>query len=219
MITPTKVFRRQDMPRLPMPSSVCSAGCSLGSNTSCITAPGKTGWLDHGYSSQQWLEHTPSITTVAVSFSVIIAAVSGVSRLGDFPASPCSYRRDDRLCDLLSALHLVRGAFHCGHAADNRCDRFPISRGSPDVSGPGRGEQRRRVNEKVGRRPCDGQSDFLGVLPPAKVFGPFANQLRSGIDLAVFDYCFVNTAVATLLWFKPFATAMALTVVVSESVK
>ena len=46
--------------------------------------PGKTGWLDHGYSSQQWLAHTPAITVIAVGSSVLIAAISGALAYGIF---------------------------------------------------------------------------------------------------------------------------------------
>jgi hypothetical protein len=40
--------------------------------------PGTGGFISHEFVSQQWLQHTPLITAVAVAFSVIIAAISGV---------------------------------------------------------------------------------------------------------------------------------------------
>jgi hypothetical protein len=40
--------------------------------------PGTGGFISHDFVSQQYLQHTPSITAVAVVFSVIIAAISGV---------------------------------------------------------------------------------------------------------------------------------------------
>jgi hypothetical protein len=40
--------------------------------------PGTVGVLNRDFASEQYLEHTPLITAVAVVFSVILAAVSGV---------------------------------------------------------------------------------------------------------------------------------------------
>jgi hypothetical protein len=40
--------------------------------------PGTGGFITHGFVSQQYLQHTPLVTTVAAVFSVIIAAISGV---------------------------------------------------------------------------------------------------------------------------------------------
>ncbi|HKP36518.1 MAG TPA: hypothetical protein VJT71_06640 [Pyrinomonadaceae bacterium] len=40
--------------------------------------PGKGGLFDDGFASQQYLQHTPLITAVAVAFSVMLAIVSGV---------------------------------------------------------------------------------------------------------------------------------------------
>src|SRR5438132_9330497 len=40
--------------------------------------PGTGGFISHGFVSQQYLPHTPLITAVAVVFSSIIAAISGV---------------------------------------------------------------------------------------------------------------------------------------------
>jgi hypothetical protein len=40
--------------------------------------PGTGGILNRDFASQQYLQHTPLITAVAVAFSVILAAVSGV---------------------------------------------------------------------------------------------------------------------------------------------
>jgi hypothetical protein len=40
--------------------------------------PGTGGFISHDFVSQQYLQHTPFITAVAVVFSVIIAAISGV---------------------------------------------------------------------------------------------------------------------------------------------
>jgi hypothetical protein len=39
--------------------------------------PGTGGFLGHEFLSQQYLQHTPLITAVAIAFSVIIAAISG----------------------------------------------------------------------------------------------------------------------------------------------
>jgi hypothetical protein len=49
--------------------------------------PGTGGFLHHDFVSQQWLQHAPLITAVAVAFSVIIAAVSGVLAFGIFRRS------------------------------------------------------------------------------------------------------------------------------------
>ena len=40
--------------------------------------PDQGGFLHREFANQQWLQHTPLITGVAVVFSVIIAAISGV---------------------------------------------------------------------------------------------------------------------------------------------
>jgi hypothetical protein len=40
--------------------------------------PGTGGVLNRDFASQQYLQHTPLLTAIAVGFSVIIAAVSGV---------------------------------------------------------------------------------------------------------------------------------------------
>ena len=40
--------------------------------------PGTGGLLGHEFLSQQYLQHTPFVTAVAIAFSVIIAAISGV---------------------------------------------------------------------------------------------------------------------------------------------
>ena len=40
--------------------------------------PGTGGFISHDFVSQQYLQHTPFNTVVAVVFSVIIAAISGV---------------------------------------------------------------------------------------------------------------------------------------------
>jgi hypothetical protein len=40
--------------------------------------PGTGGLLNRDFASQQYLQHTPLITAVAVAFSIILAAVSGV---------------------------------------------------------------------------------------------------------------------------------------------
>jgi hypothetical protein len=40
--------------------------------------PGAGGILSHEFVSQQYLQHTPLLTAVAVGFSIIIAAISGV---------------------------------------------------------------------------------------------------------------------------------------------
>jgi fatty acid desaturase len=40
--------------------------------------PGTGGLLNRDFASQQYLQHTPLITAVALAFSVILAAVSGV---------------------------------------------------------------------------------------------------------------------------------------------
>jgi hypothetical protein len=40
--------------------------------------PGTGGFIGHEFLSEQYLQHTPFITAVAVAFSVIIAAISGV---------------------------------------------------------------------------------------------------------------------------------------------
>ncbi len=40
--------------------------------------PGTGGFISHGFVSQQYLQHTPLITAIAVVFSIIIAAISSV---------------------------------------------------------------------------------------------------------------------------------------------
>ena len=40
--------------------------------------PGTGGFISHDFVSQQYLQHTPFITAIAVAFSVIVTAVSGV---------------------------------------------------------------------------------------------------------------------------------------------
>jgi hypothetical protein len=40
--------------------------------------PGTDTWLYRQEVNQQWLQHTPLVTVVAVTFSVILAAISGV---------------------------------------------------------------------------------------------------------------------------------------------
>jgi hypothetical protein len=40
--------------------------------------PGTGGFLDRDFASQQYLQHTPLITAVAVAFSIVLTAVSGV---------------------------------------------------------------------------------------------------------------------------------------------
>src|ERR1700719_2952752 len=40
--------------------------------------PGTGGLLNHDFASQQYLQHTPLATAVAVAFSIILAAASGV---------------------------------------------------------------------------------------------------------------------------------------------
>jgi hypothetical protein len=40
--------------------------------------PGTGGSLNHHFAAQQYLQHTPFITAVAVVFSIIVAAISGV---------------------------------------------------------------------------------------------------------------------------------------------
>jgi hypothetical protein len=40
--------------------------------------PGTGGLLNHDFASQQYLQHTPLMTAVAIVFSVIIVAISGV---------------------------------------------------------------------------------------------------------------------------------------------
>ena len=49
--------------------------------------PGTGGFISHDFVSQQYLQHTPFITAVAVVFSVIIAAASGVLAFGIFRRS------------------------------------------------------------------------------------------------------------------------------------
>src|SRR5438270_7277876 len=49
--------------------------------------PGTGGFQGHDFLSQQYLQHTPLITAVAVVFSVIIAAVSGFLAFGIFRRS------------------------------------------------------------------------------------------------------------------------------------
>src|SRR5262249_32954543 len=49
--------------------------------------PGRGGWIDDGYLSQQWLEHTPLQTAITVVFSVVLAAISGVLAFGIFRRS------------------------------------------------------------------------------------------------------------------------------------
>jgi hypothetical protein len=46
--------------------------------------PGRGGWIDHGYLSQQWVQHTPRQTAITVVFSVVLAAISGVLAFGIF---------------------------------------------------------------------------------------------------------------------------------------
>jgi hypothetical protein len=43
--------------------------------------------LDHSWLSQQWLEHTPARTAVALAAGVLIAAVSGILAFGIFRRS------------------------------------------------------------------------------------------------------------------------------------
>jgi hypothetical protein len=40
--------------------------------------PGTGGLLNREFASQQWLQHTPLITAIAVAFSILIAAISAV---------------------------------------------------------------------------------------------------------------------------------------------
>jgi len=40
--------------------------------------PGTGGFMSHDFISQQYLHHTPFITAIAVAFSVIVTAISGV---------------------------------------------------------------------------------------------------------------------------------------------
>jgi hypothetical protein len=40
--------------------------------------PGTGGLISHDYVSQQYLQHTPLLTAIAMAFSIIIAAISGV---------------------------------------------------------------------------------------------------------------------------------------------
>jgi hypothetical protein len=40
--------------------------------------PAQSSLLDHDYASQQWLQHTPFLTAIAVALSVLSAAISGV---------------------------------------------------------------------------------------------------------------------------------------------
>jgi hypothetical protein len=49
--------------------------------------PGRSGWIDDGYLSQQWLQHTPLRTAITAVFSVVIAAISGVLAFGIFRRS------------------------------------------------------------------------------------------------------------------------------------
>jgi len=40
--------------------------------------PAHSGLLDHDYASQQWLQHTPLLTAIAVVLAIVTATVSGV---------------------------------------------------------------------------------------------------------------------------------------------
>jgi len=49
--------------------------------------PGTGGFMSHDFVAQQYLQHTPFVTAVALVFSIIIAAISGVLALGIFRRS------------------------------------------------------------------------------------------------------------------------------------
>ena len=49
--------------------------------------PGTGGFISHDFVSQQYLQHTPFVTAVALVFSIIIAAISGVLAFGIFRRS------------------------------------------------------------------------------------------------------------------------------------
>jgi hypothetical protein len=49
--------------------------------------PGTGGFISHDFVSQQYLQHTPFVTAVALAFSIIIAAISGVLAFGIFRRS------------------------------------------------------------------------------------------------------------------------------------
>src|SRR5207237_1971334 len=49
--------------------------------------PNQGGFLHREFANQQWIQHTPLVTTVTVVFSVIIAAISAVLAFGIFRRS------------------------------------------------------------------------------------------------------------------------------------
>jgi hypothetical protein len=49
--------------------------------------PGAGGFISHDFVAQQYLQHTPFVTAVALVFSIIIAAISGVLAFGIFRRS------------------------------------------------------------------------------------------------------------------------------------
>jgi hypothetical protein len=49
--------------------------------------PAPAGLLDHEFATQQWLQHTPLLTAIAVGFSVFIAVLSGAFAFGIFRRS------------------------------------------------------------------------------------------------------------------------------------
>ncbi len=49
--------------------------------------PGTGGFISHDFVAQQYLQHTPFVTAVALVFSIIIAAISGVLAFGIFRRS------------------------------------------------------------------------------------------------------------------------------------
>ena len=49
--------------------------------------PGTGGFISHDFVAQQYLQHTPFVTAVALVFSIIIAAISGLLSFGIFRRS------------------------------------------------------------------------------------------------------------------------------------
>jgi hypothetical protein len=75
------------MRRLRTLSSTSSLESSRGFSSCFTTGRGQAGSLNHDFASQQYLQHTPLITAVAVVFSVVIAGISGALAFGIFRRS------------------------------------------------------------------------------------------------------------------------------------
>src|SRR5439155_27324076 len=85
--------------------------------------PGTGGFISHDFVSQQYLQHTPLITAVAVVFSIIIAAISGVLAFSIFRRSRVAIVA---MIVFVVALQLYTWfvALYRRHARHDRCCRF-----------------------------------------------------------------------------------------------